>query len=641
MKKTMRLKPLLLSLTFSPIMAVMACTTYTKTDADGYKIAMKLPGIKFANLGDGNEDQYQNLSIKILMDRLKQNPEIKNQYFAEITKKLVLSVLKTAHKNEDGDPIFKKLYTNSLESINLYLDKTLKEKQWGTNWKKELAKKVKEFGSEDGFKEHLLLQEDVPGNIMSLLKQEIIDKYQVNYLFYSTSDIKNFVNNFIRASETQDFNIDTWYNNSQNETKKANRALVEAYKSAEITSKNDLKTHLKTISTKNPAKIAYQRDENNKPIESEYSIDGLVSNQQKYFVETWYNNEKPLHLSEISFKYDADNHNGLDNGINWEKNFNKNPGKNQENIEKFIGEINDKSFDKLASEYSDGEEKSNYGEIKELLTLTSTNTKFNPVMKSAVYSLALGLTTKTKITDAKSLIDKLGENRNDSKNSGKIKFNFIEFKKGTEKEKVVAFADKDSIRFIRINGLTELDKGFQNTEETDDKLNIEGLNPNIISKDNRRLSKTPYLKYLFNNYKKLNSSGKKGIDVLDQVKKYTDNSKEKIDSNSGWWFWFWNYMQKKDDNNKWYEKYISNFNSLDSYWKEIIQDQHNLLFSSLAPGNFNTFTESLSKENIEIITNLKSKDTTATAKAIIDIDEIRSKFLNKSTKQWTIKGDNQ
>lgn len=632
MKKTIKLKSLLLSLTFSPIMAVMACSTYTKKDADGYEIAMSLPGIKFANLGDGEiQDKYQNLSIKILMERLKQNPEIKNQYFAEITKKLMLSVLKTAHK-DNSDPIFKKLYTNSLDSINLYIDKTLKEKKWGTNWKKELAKKVKEFGSEDGYKEHLLLQEDIPGNIMSLLKQEIIDKYQVNYLFYSNRDIKNFVDNFLNAIKKSDFNISTWYNNSENETKKANRALIEAYNEY-IKNEKDLKSNLETVSRQHPAKIAYHRGDDNKPIESEYPIEGLVSQQQKYFVETWYNNEKPLYLSEVSFKYDADNHNGLDNGISLEKNFSNNPGKNIENITKFLSEIKTKSFDILASEYSDGEEKSNYGEIKELLTLTSTNTKFNPVMKNAVYSLALGLATKTETTDAKELIKLLGQNRNSADGDGKIKFKFIELK---DKERAVIFADKDRIRLIRINGLDKLNDGYKSDAESDDKFEKE-LNLNITSNDNRRLSKTPYLKYLFDNYKNLNLSGKRGIDVLDQVKKYTDNSKEKIDSNSGWWFWFWNYMQRKTNASNWYKKYISNFNSLDSTWKEIIKSRHNSLFSSLAPGNFNTFTESLSKENIEIITNLKSDGNEKDAKATIDIDKIRRSFLDKNMIKWTIK----
>lgn len=627
MKKKIVL-PFALVLSISPIMTSAACSNkWEFIGDDGSQVLLDLPTLKFKELDDFS-GKLDRITIDQLFNNFINNNEIKKEQFVEFTKRLQLSVL----KSKKNDPIFKKSYDNMMTNLNTYIEGTL-HKQWGNNKTKEEAKEYKKWGGAEGFKDHLLLDNSTPNNVYETFRKKFINDFQIDYDRYSMEQIKRIANDLIKKinSDGDNFKIDLWYG-SKTETETRNRALRKAY---ELNDNNELKEKIKSLFNTfaiKPENLVKFDESNKVMMNPDAQQSNKLSKEQKFIAEQWYFNLKPLLVSQINFKYDGKDKNGLEDGIE-AKDFDEN--KNLKNINDFLSDAKSKSFEQLAGLYSD-DNKTTFGQLPNLLTLDSSNDKFSPIFKAATYDLAYDGTDGGSIpTDFNALLKDLNDERKDS-NKNII---FKKIKIGTDK--VVFIADTNEVRFIKINGYDKLRKGYDADGDIGENQESDGKYPAITSDENMRLAKNPYLQYLFDEFKKRvddnPQSESSGFNPLNEIKNYTDFSQNNIDNNENWWFWFWDMMawlERDDDkpNNEWYKEYIE-FDQ--DKWSAILGKIFKTSRSSLLGTKINILSKNLNDEN-DAINKIHNKNQTIVA--LIDVNTvINDNFMNNKDNLWTIK----
>lgn len=645
MKKKLLILPFAFFLTTTPILALSACSNkWEKKGNDGSQILIKLPGLKFNNLNSFNDENISEITIKKLLDSFINNEDIQKEIFTEVTKRLHLAVIKT----EKDTAYWKKDYKRLMSDIDNYINEDWKQLQ-GANWEKKLKDEIKKWGNKESFKEYLLLNMDIPANVYTRMRSKFIDSFQNTYKKYTISNIATFANSLIDKMLKKDFDINNWYSNNAKESRARNTALKEAYN---YKNDDELKNNItKDFNNKpiNEDKLYIYDDKGNVQLDEINTEINKLTLEQKFIAEQWYNNLKPLHVSQITFKYDGKDKNGLENGIE-EKDFEEKNG-NGEKINKFLKESN-KNFEELAQIYSD-DNKDTYGEISKLLTLTSDNSDFSAMFKTSTYSLALNQTEEIDApSDYKQLIKELHRGSKEkpsnslTKNAEENNKNeFLKFKSWKiNNEKIVAFADTNEVRFVKINGWDELQKGYIKSDNDVEKPNENGIIEAISNKKNVRLQKTPYLQYLIDHYKE-NANKKNKFNPIDDIKTYANFTTSNIESNNNWWFWFWDVMAwkpwKKDNETtdlNWYKKYITFEGEIGKKWQQAIDKMFKSYITSRSLSKINDLIIKLQEENITIE---KIKDAVGSQVDLkINIEKLRDEFLNNSKNLWNIISNN-
>lgn len=630
MKKKIAL-PCIFLLATSSLIGLTACSNkWSNLGDDKSQIMLDIPGLKFKNLDDFSGSIHQPTINQFFNNFIKTN-EIKKEIFSEFTKRLQLSVI----KSKKNHPLFKETYEKMMTNLDNYIKDTL-HKQWGNNKDKEEKKAIEEWGSLDGFHDHLLLQESTPNNVYETFRNKFINSFQTDYERYSIDDINRFGRELINAIGSSNFNFSTW---AGADSAAWTRALMKAY---EFNTQEELKNQITSVITtkKIESKNLIKTDANNMPKLSITQQANKLSDSQKFIAERWYFNLKPLLVSQINFKYDGKDKNGLEDGI---EKIDFDDNKNLKNITDFLNEISNnptRTFEELANKYSDDNKKT-FGQLPNLLTLDSSDSDFSPLFKAATYELAFNNETESSLPTT---FENLLKEVNDNRKNDNVSIQFKKFKIGNDI--ITLIADTNEIRFIKINGYSELKNGYADNADIGDKIDADNTRPEITSQENITLAKTPYLQFLFDQFKKRvendSQSENSGFNPFSALKTYTDFSQSNIDSNTNWWFWFWDIMSwiEKDDNNKlnfeWYKKYIE---SSDERWSDIISKKFKVFSSALLGDKVNSLSTSLNNENDNIKKILFNKPEAIKINAQINVSDLIAKFMNNQNNLWTIESN--
>lgn len=338
---------------------------------------------------------------------------------------------------------------------------------------------------------------------------------------------------------------------------------------------------------------------------------GLLSLFQKYILEQWYQNEKPLAISQIIYSF-KDNNNAFQDGIH-PNDFTDNT---QMHIEKDINNLKNNSWENF---YKDKENEKINNVSQGLLTLNNNNN--DDIFKSNIVKINIYQNFNKNPTNPPNTINHIIEAINRSNNN-----NMSAVWKLQNLDKIIAFIDIDGLHILHIDGneflLNNEKDSYNNYNMTwqfkslDYAHNIfenNNYNPfddiKIKSNMNTQFEKTPYLQYLVNMsiFKKKNNNIRIQFDVLNEIQSYAKINIDSENNTNIWWLWIYDFFDnlqknilKKQDNN-WIKSLITfkdiNGDIFDIKWFENIIDS---IKNTLIGGSYNKLTSIINIENNNI-----------------------------------------
>lgn len=306
------------------------------------------------------------------------------------------------------------------------------------------------------------------------------------------------------------------------------------------------------------------------PLLSETYDIGQLSLFQKYIIEKWFKNEKPLAISKITYDFKP--------GISHIEN-----GFIKDNFDeitkiKINKDLKTLIFSKNWEEFVNNSE-GVFFSSPDLLTLsTQADSVKSNILKSSIYN-SININNKNSPSNIDDLINKINRKNNSYLISANFKIG------NNDNDNIVAFFDTNGLNFVHIDGQEYLKniesisynkydinwqfKSLNYSNNTyslmDDKSNI------MTSKQNKQMINTqfsniPYLWYLINrSLINNNSNSKLKFNVLDEVKKYAIlNTDSDLIDDKTWWFWIYDFfnnfnnkiLKNKKDNQEWLKRFI-------------------------------------------------------------------------------------
>ncbi len=281
------------------------------------------------------------------------------------------------------------------------------------------------------------------------------------------------------------------------------------------------------------------------PVLSETYDVGQLSLFQKYIIEKWFQNEKPLAISKITYDFKS-GATPNDTGFTADS-FDE---KTKTQINKDLGTLSSaKNWEDFTTN-SEG----TFTPSSDLLTLsTQADAVKSNILKLSVYNSinALGETAPGDINDAASKINR--KNPADPINAA--------WKIGTTNDIVISFFDTNGLNLVHIDGHEYLkDAGPTSYDSYDSNWQFKSLNyssnfyssltdkseimtvDKVNQKMNTQFSNNQYLWYLVNrSLLNSNNNSKLKFNVLNEVKKYATFSSGSADDKT-WWFWIYEFF---------------------------------------------------------------------------------------------------
>ncbi|AXK51323.1 hypothetical protein [Spiroplasma alleghenense] len=320
---------------------------------------------------------------------------------------------------------------------------------------------------------------------------------------------------------------------------------------------------------------------------------GMISNSQRFFLDKYFNYQKPVALTEISFPFETNQK--MDDGIT-AADFGLETGKETElgrNIETFITKDTNASLkywdDALDAQIPSGTAK----RFESLLTLDGDTTTFSNTLRSSVYDYLQTASTGNAPASGSALVDSINRTTN-----GKV-YSVVG-------DGVIAFVESDGLHFVRIEGFKEFkaangswsstdgDKGPGTSDKElalfDDFWNNKNDSERIAAMQNTESEtykglnskiNNQYLKYLINTSLTKGITGSKtAYDFMSQVKNFI--KVEEPSSGEGTYVWwtaileYYEYMLGAPSTNspeEYNEKFLSKFITFGEEGSETAQNE--------------------------------------------------------------------
>ena len=560
------------------------------------------------------------------------------------------------------------------------------QKKWEDEYHKWLDKNYPDITGSSGSKKYEIEENNYKAAIMAtgadngtsattMLTNVLLNNNMRSYQSSSNQILTNYLYDFYNFTVVQKKSADDW--NKDNIS--ARRDLAVAFQWNYQTNAwsftypdFDISATLKKIATdlerKSPAQYLQEHPMVDAPVFNGTTNDklgslmlnsniyqaGQLSLFQKYSLERWFTNQKPLAISQVTYAF-KDAANAFKDGITSDD-FDKGV---LANITNNLGKLAGSSPEDWETFYRNNN--GTAASSKSLLTLNNSDDTFKSnVVKANIYGNVGNTTYNTIPKDANAAIKTLSRNSSDSSSHMSQVWKIGQVSDGSKlkDDSVIAFIDTDGLHIVHIDGGQYLDptkkddyNNYNNSWQFDSLSyahnTFEAASHNktddvsVNSKMNKQFQNAKYLQYLVNQSNANTITGSRTtFNVLDEVKKYAklDSSTDGTTSNL-WWFWIFDFFNNVEKNivkiatpDDWYKRFLTfktqSGSEADTTW---FTNVINSAASNLTGSAIGTFISKVQNENTTI-----QGYAVGWPDLTFDVSAILTNITTTNGKFWTI-----
>ncbi|WP_338971431.1 hypothetical protein [Spiroplasma endosymbiont of Panorpa germanica] len=556
---------------------VVACTSKFDKKKDGNSI------LAFLTI-NGNKVSVD--SSDVLMEMINESgPSNRNKFILDILKILNTSFFVNAEEFGKSGEVDEKAATSteyqnfdlvnqlkeSYEEIKSEAERQISEERkkykddFGKNatkkWYESLEKKFKGIKDRDELDAKYFQSVIIGGNknTTSEMLNILLNNNQLSYTFKNRIDIINQELLDLRVYTKNGKSVEDYYKDSAKKDKvlilwnASGKTSDKFASSLEDFSASDFAGHF-DLEKSDSELVVQNAPTNTKAYAKNTTARGMISNSQKFFLDKYYNYQKPVALTEITFPFETNQK--LDDGIT-PADFGLESGKETElgrNIETFLTKDTNASLkywdDALDAQIPSGTAK----RFENLLTLDGDSTTFSNTLRSSVYDYLTTASSGTAPSSGSALVDSINRTTN-----GKV-YSVVG-------DGIISFVESDGLHFVRVEGIKEFkasggtwssakgdngpgtsdaelalfDDFWNNKNDSEriaamqntDSATYKGLNSNLNN---------PYLKYLVNTSLTKGITGSKtAYDLMTQLKNFV--KVEEPSSGEGTYVWWTSILE--------------------------------------------------------------------------------------------------